>query len=71
MVNVRNSSDREGSQYDYQNLENMFGKFGFIVSKLSGSKPWTGKVRAKFVKPTIVYAIAQSIMGCQAGNKRL
>ena len=53
MVNVRNPSDREGSQHDYQNLENMFGKFGFIVSKLSGSKPWTGQVRAQFVKPIL------------------
>ena len=37
-------TDREGSQHDYKNLEEMFGKLGFIVSNLSDDKAWTAEV---------------------------
>ena len=44
IINIRDAPDREGSQYDYKNLEKMFGKLGFIVSNLSGDKDWTAEV---------------------------
>ena len=44
IINVRDAPDREGSQYDYKNLEEMFRKLGFIVSNLSGDKDWTAEV---------------------------
>ena len=44
IINVRDAPDREGSQYDYKNLEEMFGKLGFIVSNLSDDKAWTAQV---------------------------
>ena len=44
IINVRDAPDREGSQYDYQNLKVMFGKFGFIVSNLSNDKAWKAEV---------------------------
>ena len=37
-------TDREGSQHDYKNLEEMFGKLGFIVSNLSDDKAWKAEV---------------------------
>ena len=42
--NNENMTDREGSQHDYKNLEEMFGKLGFIVSNLSDDKAWTAEV---------------------------
>ena len=44
IINIRDASDREGSQYDFKNLEEMFGKLGFIVSNLSGDKDWTAEI---------------------------
>ena len=53
IINARDPLDREGSQYDYKNLEEMFGKFGFIVSNLSDDKAW----KAEVILPTnIVFA---------------
>ena len=39
-----NITDREGSQHDYKNVEEMFDKLGFIVSNLSDDKAWTAQV---------------------------
>lgn len=45
VINVRSPEDRKGSQYDYENLRDMFEKFGFIISGLSGDKDWSAQVR--------------------------
>ena len=46
IINIRDkeSKSREGSQHDYENIKNMFQKFGFIISELSGDKNWGAKV---------------------------
>lgn len=38
--------EREGSEYDYDNIERMFRKFGFIISGFSSGRDrdWTAQV---------------------------